>query len=301
MVTGLIQQALRYVVPQLERTEYPAYKFYEQFIPIDDRPMPGVETVTYQRITHYGVWTPLGSNANALEPSDFRLETVSYGAEYFQAKFTYTQVEIDRIEFANQNQAYGLVLNLTQEKYNAVLEGYKQLVDDVFAIGRPASNIFGILTHPDVSRLVSPSPITFDNDPDTNLAILARGALSIVQATREVEYPDRLILPTSVFNVVLQQRLGSSSDTTVLEHFLRVNPWIRGVDTSPRLENAGLNGGRVAIYYRYDPNKLVGIIPKPLTVLPPQQVAHGFEVYCHAQISGVHVRRPGSVLIMEGV
>jgi hypothetical protein len=30
-------------------------------------------------------------------------------------------------------------------------------------------------------------------------------------------------------------------------------------------------------------------------------VAHGFEVYCHAQISGVHIRRPGSVLIMEGI
>lgn len=116
MITGLIQQALRYVVPELQRTEYPAYKFAELFVPIDNRAMPGVETITYQRITHYGVWSPLGSAGNVVEPSDIRMETVSYGTEYYQAKFTYTQVELDRIEFANQNQAYGLVLNLTQEK-----------------------------------------------------------------------------------------------------------------------------------------------------------------------------------------
>lgn len=298
---GMIQNALRYLIPQLERTEYPAYKFYEQFIPIDPRQMPGVETITYQRITHYGIWVPLASNSNTVEKSDFTLEPVTYNTEYFQASFSYSQVELDRVAFANANQANGIILNLTEEKYNAVLESYKQLVDDIFLNGRPNNNMFGILTHPDVPRQVAAAPISFNASPDGNLAILNRAVTSIVTNSKEVETPDTLILPTSRFNILTQQRIGGDSDTTVLEHFLRTSPYIRSIDSSPRLEDNGFNGTSSMITYRRDKSKLCGIIPKPLTALPPQPVGQGFDVYCHAQMGGVHIKRPASVLITEGI
>jgi hypothetical protein len=82
---------------------------------------------------------------------------------------------------------------------------------------------------------------------------------------------------------------------------LETSPHIRAIESSPRLESAGTFGGKVMITYRRDPSKIVGSIPKRFTALPPEARAYGYEVYIHAQVGGIHVKKPRSVTLTEGV
>lgn len=300
-LTGLLQSSLRKVMPELIVTEYPEYKFQQSLIPIDPTQSPGAATITYQRITHTGVWQPLAAQTTSVARSDFGTEPVTYNTEYFGTSYVYTVEEIDRLNFANSNVVGGIALDLTREKVAATLQGYQQLIERTLTVGIPGNNIFGILTHPDCSRLFTSTPIIASNTGDVNLAILTNSVANQVTATDEVERPDIVVLPTSTYEILSTQRLGGSSDTTVLRHFLNTSPHIRAIESSPRLEAAGTFGGKVMLTYRRDRSKLVGCIPKRYTALPPEQKAYGYEVYVHAQVGGIHIKKPRSVTITEGI
>lgn len=298
---GLVEGALKVVSPELDRQEYPEYKWSERYVPQDGRRMPGVNTIEYYRLTRVGAWRLLADYANNVEKFDVLMEKVSYGAEYYGASITYSNQEQDAIAFSRTNNA-DIVVDLTREKMDAVEEGWRQLKNKLFCRGQYGKNIFGMLNHPDVPRKVSPYRLGYASSPDDNLAVLSDMVDTIITTTNEIEQPDTILLPIRQVRELMLQRVGSTSDTSVLQYFLENNGTVNNIDTAVELAGAGPGGTDMALCYRRDPRKVVGIVPKEKTQFgPPQYQAYNIFVYWDGQVSGVHFKRPFSSLLVENV
>ncbi|MGC8710963.1 MAG: major capsid family protein [Leptodesmis sp.] len=300
---GVINEALRYVIPELDRTEFEEYKYADpnRLLPRNPLVAPGVDTLVRQRVTAIGQWKLAADYATNVESIDYAIDRVTYTAKYFRAHIEYSQEELDRMQFTQQYVPNAAV-NITQEKMLAVAETYQQLLNRMFSVGLPQIGIFGLHTHPDVPRMTAPHTLSSTNTAAQNLAVLKLFNQVIRANTAQREYADTLLLPDSVIFDLSMQVVSSAGTTSVLQYFLDNDPYIEYIETTPELDTAGPGGTRIAQAYRRDPNKVDTMVAKPMTQLGPVQfVAGKYRVDFDAQVSGVHFRRPYSSLIMEGI
>jgi hypothetical protein len=300
---GLINEALRLVMPELDRTEFGEYKYADTqgFIPEDPLTAPGVDSLTQARLTVIGAWRLAADAATNVEKIDFGLDYVTYGAHYFQAFTSWSSQELDRMAFAASNPAMkGVALNVTQEKMMAVEETYLQLKNRVNSMGIPRLNIFGLHTHPDVPRFSAPYRLGMSRTPEENLALLAQFNTQIRRNTSQRESADTLLLPDQDVQQLSLQKVGDAAGTSTLQFFLDNNPYITAIDSSVELDTAGPGGTPIAQAYRRDPRKVRSLVPKKKTQIGPVTFTNGeWRADFDAQLGGVHFRRPYSSLIME--
>lgn len=300
---GQIEQALNYISPDVIDTEFQQYKFADPdlLIPYDvSTAMIGVDTITRYRRTMVGAWK-LATDAQTNTPAaDYYLQPVRYGNHYFTQKIVYTSQELDRQAFAQTNYP-ALVFDTTVEKRRALEEGYLQLINRCFSLGIPEIGIYGLLNHPDATRLTAPYGLGTGTTPDNNKALLTLGVSTIETATNDSYLPDTLLLPADKARQLNDQLYGTSGETTVLQAFLKQNPGIQ-VEVAPELRTAGPGGTPIAVFYERNTDVLEGVLPKPMTQIGSvQQIGARFEVTFDASLSGVHIKHPRRVLIMEGI
>ena len=109
-----------------------------------------------------------------------------------------------------------------------------------------------------------------------------------------------MLVPYDVFRILSTTPRSATSDTTVLEFFLRTNPFIRSVEPINELEagKSVLTKDRIVCYDR-SPEKLQLHIPRTLEFLPPVRNNLEFSVAAHARIGGVALYYPKSVMYVE--
>jgi hypothetical protein len=132
------------------------------------------------------------------------------------------------------------------------------------------------------------------------LELLNYGVSAIINASNMKEQPDTILLAYEDYNVISTTRNSDSSDVTVLEYFLRTNPYIRNVEPINQLDrdNSILSTNRMVVYKR-DPEKVQLHIPQPLELFPPQQRGLEFIVPAHARVGGVALYYPKSVIYVQ--
>jgi hypothetical protein len=132
------------------------------------------------------------------------------------------------------------------------------------------------------------------------LELLNYGVTAIINGSNMKEQPDTILMAYEDYNKVSTTRNSDSSDVTVLEYFLRTNPYIRNVEPINQLgaSNSELNTNRMVVYKR-DPEKVQLHIPQPLELFPPQQRGLEFIVPAHARVGGVALYYPKSVIYVQ--
>lgn len=296
-VLGLVNASLQYVMPEIDRKAYPEKRFTDRFVPLNPLQAPGVQDLVRQRVSYAGAWELSADYATNIPMVDAYFSTVTYIAKYWRAGIRYSQQELDRLAMANRNNSFNV--DITREKLMALEESYAQLRNRLFALGEASIGTFGLLNHPDVPRLTSADRLGFGLSPEANLALLNEGERSVAIRTNAVETVDTLILPIDTYYELNQQRFTNSTDMTVLQHFLNTSPTITNIDWAPENTGAGTGGTDVALFYRRDQSRVEGLTPKNYTLGEPQMVDDQVKMFAHAQISGVHYRRPFSAVLLE--
>jgi hypothetical protein len=132
--------------------------------------------------------------------------------------------------------------------------------------------------------------------------LLNYGVSAIINGSKMKEQPDTILLGYEDYNKVSTTRNSDSSDVTVLEYFLRTNPYIRNVEPINQLTK-GNNGGKLntsrMVVYKRDPEKVQLHIPQPLELFPAQQRGLEFIVPAHARVGGVALYYPKSVIYVQ--
>jgi hypothetical protein len=294
-----LQNELRHILPKVFEKEYPEYP-YSRILPISNEVPEGADTYKYDLFDRVGDFDLVSDAGDDLPTSDVKRGEVVNNIRQYGGGFRYTTDEIRKAAFAK--------ISLEQRRANATRASYEERANKVALFGQAGTGLKGFFNHPAVDKLVmtgSNSDGWFDAaniTGDQMVAILNEGVTYQGNSTKMVEKPDTYLVPFSVYRKISTTRIGSNSDTTVLDFFLKTNGTIKQVEPINELDTANsfgnLSASRMVLYNRSS-EKLEFHISMPLTFLPPQPINLAFKVPAEAKFAGVALYYPKSVTYVD--
>ena len=290
-----LARELETILARSFEVEYADIK-YSQLIPISTEVGPGADSYTYRVFDKQGSMKIIQDKAKDLPRADVLRKEVTHPVRSLGASFAYT---------IQETRAAAMVpgMNLEQRRANAVRRAYEEKVQEIAYFGDAASGMKGFFNNDQVDKIVPDKWFTDTaTTTDEMLALLNEPATRLVEGSNMKEQPNTMLVPYEVYRIISTTPRSNTSDTTVMEFFLRTNPFITAIEPINELE-ASKSGGALSkdriITYDRSPDKLQLHIPQPLEFLPPVREALEFSVASHARIGGCSVYYPKSILVME--
>jgi len=290
-----LERQLEYIRPQVFEVEYADIK-YPTILPVTSEAGPGAQTFTYRIMDATGDFKLISDAADDLPRADVSQVEKSINIRSFGGSFGYTVQELRAAQMAN--------MALEQRRAAAVRRAYEEKVESVALFGEASVGLAGFFNNSTVDVVSADKWFTGVTATGTTaqdmLDLMNQGVTAIINGSSMKEQPDTILMAWEDYNVVSTTRNSDSSDVTVLEYFLRTNPFIRNVEPINQLDadKSSLSNNRMVIYKR-DPGKVQLHIPQPLELFPPQQRGLEFIVPAHARVGGVALYYPKSVIYVQ--
>jgi hypothetical protein len=290
-----LARELETILSRTFEVEYADIK-YSAVLPISTEVGNGADSFTYRVFDKQGSMKVIGDKAQDLPRADVLRKEVTHPVRSLGASFAYT---------IQETRAAAMVpgMNLEQRRANAVRRAYEEKVEEIAYFGEPGSGMKGFFNNDQVDKTV---PNKWFDDAaittDEMLELLNELPTRLVQDSNMKEMPNTMLVPYDVFRVISTTPRSTTSDTTVMEFFLRTNPMISAIEPINELEaskSAGFLSKDRVIAYDRSPDKLQLHIPQPLEFLPPLRNALEFSVAAHARIGGLALYYPKSVKVLE--
>ena len=287
-----LARELEQVLARTFEVQYADIK-YSQILPISTEVATGSDSFTYKIFDAQGSMKIIADKGSDLPRADILRKEVTHPVRSLGASFAYS---IQETRAAAQVPG----LQLEQRRANAVRRAYEEKVQDVAYFGSSADGIDGLFNNANVDKIVPNKWFDGTITTDEMLEVLNEGPTRIIQNSNMKEQPNTMLVPQNVFRIISTRRASDASDTTVLEYFLRTNPYIRAVEPINDLEAAKsvLSKDRIVCYDR-SPEKLQLHIPQTLEFLPPVRQNLEFSVAAHARVGGVALYYPKSAIFVE--
>ena len=289
-----LERQLEYIRPQVFETQYADIK-YPTILPVTSEAGPGAQTFTYRIMDSTGEFRLIADAADDLPRADISQVEKSINIRSIGGSFGYTVQELRAAQMAN--------IALEQRRAAAVRRAYEEKVESIALFGESSVSLAGFFNNATVDVVAADRWFTGSTASGTAqdmLELLNYGVTAIINGSKMKETPDTILMAWEDYNKVSTTRNSDSSDVTVLEYFLRTNPYIRNVEPINQLDadNSELNTNRMVVYKR-DPEKVQLHIPQPLELFPPQQRGLEFIVPAHARVGGVALYYPKSVIYVQ--
>jgi hypothetical protein len=285
-----LERQLEFIRPQVFEVTYADIK-YPTLLPVTSEAGPGAQTFTYRIMDSTGEFKLIADAADDLPRADISQIERTINIRSFGGSFGYTVQELRAAQMAT--------IALEQRRATAVRRAYEEKVESVAMFGESSVGLVGFFNNATVDVVAADK--WFDTSTAQEmLELLNYGVSAIINASNMKEQPDTILLAYEDYNKISTTRNSDSSDVTVLEYFLRTNPYIRNVEPINQLDagNSVLNTNRMVVYKR-DPEKVQLHIPQPLELFPPQQRGLEFIVPAHARVGGVALYYPKSVIYVQ--
>jgi hypothetical protein len=285
-----LERQLEFIRPQVFEVTYADIK-YPTLLPVTSEAGPGAQTFTYRIMDSTGEFKLIADAADDLPRADISQIERTINIRSFGGSFGYTVQELRAAQMAT--------IALEQRRATAVRRAYEEKVESVAMFGESSVGLVGFFNNPTVDVVAADK--WFDTaTAQEMLELLNYGVSAIINASKMKEQPDTILLAYEDYNKISTTRNSDSSDVTVLEYFLRTNPYIRNVEPINQLDagNSVLNTNRMVVYKRA-PEKVQLHIPQPLELFPPQQRGLEFIVPAHARVGGVALYYPKSVIYVQ--
>ena len=290
-----LARELEQVLARTFEVQYADIK-YSSVLPISTEVGPGADSFTYRIFDAQGQMKLIADKASDLPRADVLRKEVTHPVRSLGASFAYT---------IQETRAAAMVpnMNLEQRRANAVRRAYEEKVQEIAYFGDTPSGMKGFFNNDQVDKIVPDKWFTdAGTTTDEMLALLNEPATRLVEGSNMKEQPNTMLVPYEVYRIISTTPRSTTSDTTVMEFFLRTNPFITAIEPINELE-ASKSGGSLdkdrIITYDRSPDKLQLHIPQTLEFLPPVREALEFTVAAHSRIGGLALYYPKSVLVME--
>ena len=289
-----LERQLEFIRPQVFEIQYADIK-YSTILPVTSEAGPGAQTFTYRIMDSTGEFRLLADAASDLPRADISQVEKSINIRSFGGSFGYTVQELRAAQMAN--------IALEQRRAAAVRRAYEEKVESVALFGESTVALAGFFNNSAVDIVAADKWFTTASVTAQEMnELLNYGVSAIINGSKMKEQPDTILLGYEDYNKVSTTRNSDSSDVTVLEYFLRTNPYIRNVEPINQLTK-GNNGGKLntsrMVVYKRDPEKVQLHIPQPLELFPAQQRGLEFIVPAHARVGGVALYYPKSVIYVQ--
>ena len=287
-----LERQLEYIRPQVFEVQYADIK-YPTILPVTSEAGPGAQTFTYRVMDATGEFKLIADAADDLPRADISQVEKSINIRSFGGSFGYTVQELRAAQMAN--------IALEQRRASAVRRAYEEKVEEVAMFGESSVGLQGFFNNATVDVVAADKWFTDSGTTAQEmLDLLNYGVTAIINGSNMKEQPDTILMAWEDYNTISTRRNSDSSDVTVMEYFLRTNPYIRNIEPINQLDadKSTLSKNRM-VFYKRDPQKVQLHIPQPLELFPPQQRGLEFIVPAHARVGGVALYYPKSVLYLQ--
>lgn len=297
---------------ELEKIKAKSYDVqYPEFtstktIPVSTDAGPGAESITYYQYDEVGFAKIISNYATDLPRVDLVGKMFNSPIKSIGTSYGYSIQDIRAAQMAGKP--------LQQRKANAARRANDQEANHIAYFGDDENGLYGLFTHPNITTYVLPTDGTLNGvtagtaaaaqfvnkTPDQVLRDLTGMLNTVVTLTKSVERPDTLLIPYDVHGDIGTRPRSDNSDTTILDFWIKNNPFVKNVEVVPEAQGAGTGGTDLCLIYKKDPDKLTLEIPQMFEQFPPQPEGLEFVTACHSRSGGVIIYYPLSIIITEG-
>lgn len=295
--TAFFERELDYVKAQ-SYDEKMAPLEYARFIPVSSEAPAAATTITWTSYTSYGMAQFIASYAKDFPRSDIvgkenTIKVFSLGNSY-----GWNIQEIRQSQMANKR--------LDVRRINATRRGMEEKIDQIAWNGDADHGINGFIKYPGTTEYTVPADGTgttktwSTKTPDQILRDLNGLKNAVFIGTNGVEQINTILIPMEQMDLIKNTRVGTTSDTTIYEFFVRNNPGIM-IEGTRYMKGAGTGGIDVMIGYNRSPDYLTFELPLPFEQTEMEKEGLEYKVPCHARVAGTIIYYPSSVAWSEGI
>ena len=172
---------------------------------------------------------------------------------------------------------------------------HERRVELIAAYGDSTANVMGFVNNSTIPQATGTTGGWSTASSETILKDLHTIANFVVLNSKQIWQPDTMILPTTEYHLIATKPFSSYQPDTILDRFIRTNPYVKNVDQWLLLNasdsNAALTYNRIVCYKR-DPMVLNLEIPQEFEQFPPQLEGLEYQVNCHSRVGGVQITYP---------
>ena len=294
---------LEFIKAKSYDVKYPELKAI-QLIPVSTEAGSGADSITYHQFDQVGVAKIIANYADDLPRADVFGKEFTSPVRSIGASYGYNLQEIRSAAFANKP--------LQARRATAARRANDQTVNTVGWFGDSTYNLQGLLSNPNSTAAVAPdgastTPQWTTKTPTEILADINNTVNGVIALTKGVEVPDTVLLPIDQYTLISTTARSTTSDTTILQYFLRNQPIVNRVEWVNELKDvatppSGATGPMdVMVVYKMDADKLTLEIPQPYEQLPVQERNLEFVVPVHSRCGGVIIYYPLSISVLEDI
>lgn len=292
------KRELEYIKTRTYDTKYKQLKALS-LIPISSEAGNGVTEITWRKYSGVGFAKVISDYANDFPRVDVYGEENTAKVKGIGASYGYSIKEIRQSQFSGKR--------LDQRRAEMARRAVDQSINQIALLGDAANNIPGFLKYPGITEYTLPadgtgaSKLWTTKTGDQIVRDITGMVSAIMTPTNGMEVPDTLLLPLARYNLIANTRVGSNSDTTILEFILKTSPAIKRIDWLQELSGLGAGSTEKAFMYASDDMHVSLEIPQMFEQFEPQAKGMAFEVPCHAETAGVIVYYPLAVCFADGI
>lgn len=299
VAVGFVIAQTSHIEPGVYAIKYPDVQ-YRTLIPIDTSAHPFATSVTYFSTDRFGAADWINGNADDIPKAGTNRSKFETPVHTAGIGYGYGFEEIGRAQM--------LGINLPSDDAAAARRASEEMIDRVALHGDAQKGFTGLFNATGVTPVAAPTGDWASATPEQIVADLNAAILNVFNGTNTTAIADTLLLPWTKFFHISTTSMGTGTDTTILQWFLRNNVYtastgqqitirgLRGLDT------AGAGGVTRMIAYRYSPEVLKLHIPMPHRFLQPWQSGPlRVDVPGVMRLGGLDVRLPKEVVYIDGI
>lgn len=227
----------------------------------------GAESFDWDEMTAWGVANIVSRYAKDLPPVGFTSTKKYAGIHPLGNSYTYSFFDLKAAAFENKP----LNTKMAVIARNAVL--FKQ--DSLALEGDKKFGFDGFVNNPNVPLVAVPHGAWDQVGGSTSGDDVVDDIQAIFDAcrvaTKDTEKFNRAAIPASIYAKLNNKRISSAGNSPrILQYLKDTFPQIKEWIPSNVLETAGVNGGKRVVFYTYDENAVMNIVPMEFTQLPEQ-------------------------------
>ena len=296
--TIFFERELEKVKSKTYDKKYPELKI-RTLVPVNSDVDPGADTITYYQYDSVGMAKIVESYAKDFPRVDVKRQKFSSPVVSLGDSYGYSIQEIRKARMVG--------IPLEQRRANTARKAMMQSEDEFGSIGDARTGLGGLFTNANTTEYTLPADgsgasKTFASKTPAQILRDMNGMINTpVDLTNGVEIVDTLLLPIAQYTLISSTPRSDNSDTTILQYFMKNNPFIKNVDHYHKLKGLGAGATDKMFAYRRDPDVLTLEIPQDFEQFPPQEEGMEFVVYCHERFGGVIIYYPLATIFADGL
>lgn len=280
---------LEHIYSEVLREPFPVQNAMTLF-PMDTSVPPGAKTHTVRRVYQDGEVAVYRGGTTPIPRVGVSQQERTFPIRHYVTSFVYSLFEQLSSAFANT----GLVAELLRTARDLMQEFLNQKT----WYGDEVNGIYGVLNYPWLSKKVVATPFDGSADPDDVIAELNALVNYPKRVSKATLKPDTLVTSIRVRDYLMNTRMGTVSDTTIGEYWLRTNSQgIKSIEEAWELEGVGPGGTDGMLAYRKDRLGVVNVVPQSFTTLPVQSLGFEDTTFAYMSHGGILMRDVGNNIL----